>query len=124
MLCRGNIFGLRLQTIHKNFKAFSSKSKMTQAQGEPGSSLINSIGSYPEKMSYDNVTVWSEMKDLAVKYNCLSLGEGATNVMPPMFLINAMTQAMMDGHNQYNRQFGVIPLVNKIAERYGTKLGK
>ena len=44
--------------------------------------------------------------------------------MPPMFLINAMTQAMMDGHNQYNRTFGVVPLVKKIAEKYGPRLGK
>jgi len=64
------------------------------------------------------------MKDLCVKYSCLSLGEGATNVMPPQFLIDNMIKAMNDGHNQYNRSFGVAPLVNKIAEVYGAKLGK
>ena len=64
------------------------------------------------------------MKDLQVKYNCLSLGEGATNVMPPEFLIEAMTTAMREGHNQYNRSFGVAPLVNKIAQVYGPRMGK
>ena len=85
--------------------------------------LLETVNSHPDKLA-DYTTVWTEMKDLQVKYNCLSLGEGATNVMPPEFLINAMTQAMRDGHNQYNRSFGVAPLVNKIAAVYGPKLGK
>lgn len=62
------------------------------------------------------------MKDLAVKYNCLSLGEGAPNLMPPQFLIDEMVAAMNAGHNQYTRTFGVPALVNKVAEVYGPKL--
>ena len=64
------------------------------------------------------------MKDLATKYNCLSLGEGAPNLMPPRFLIDDMIAAMEAGHNQYTRTFGIPPLVNKIAEVYGEKLGR
>jgi len=67
---------------------------MAQAQ----TPLIDSVPSRPGKLA-DYTTVWTEMKDLCVKYNCLSLGEGATNVMPPEFLIEAMTKAMRDGHN-------------------------
>ena len=65
------------------------------------------------------------MKDLATKYNCLSLGEGAPALMPPQFLINDMVEAMNAGpaYNQYTRTFGVPALVNKIAEVYGPKLG-
>jgi len=85
--------------------------------------LIDTVGDHPQKLR-DFTTVWSEMKDLMVKYNCLSLGEGATNVMPPEFLIEAMNKAMRDGHNQYNRTFGVVPLVKKVAEKYGAILGK
>ena len=64
------------------------------------------------------------MKDLMVKYNGLSLGEGAPNLMPPQFLIEDMTAAMQAGHNQYTRTFGVPALVQKIAAVYGPKLGR
>ena len=77
----------------------------------------------PKKLS-DNVAVWSEMKDLAVKYGCLSLGEGAPNLMPPQFLIDQMNESMkVAGNNQYGRQFGHPVLVKKIAEVYGKRLG-
>ena len=57
----------------------------------------------PKKLS-DNVAVWSEMKDLAIKYKDLSLGEGAPNLMPPQFLLDEMTNAMkVAGNNQYGR---------------------
>lgn len=99
-------------------KSLSTINKM-QAQAP----LLETVQSRPDKLA-DYTTVWTEMKDLQVKYNCLSLGEGATNVQTPDFLINAMTQAMRDGHNQYNRSFGVAPLVNKLAQVYGPRLGK
>ena len=43
----------------------------------------------PKRLT-DNIAVWSEMKELAAKYKCLSLGEGAPNLMPPKFLRNNM----------------------------------
>jgi len=48
-----------------------------------------------------------------VKYNALSLGEGAPNLMPPDFLIEDMYTAMKSGAaaNQYTRTFGVPALV-------------
>jgi len=39
------------------------------------------------------------MKELAIKYECLSLGEGAPGFNPPKFLRDAMIQAIDDGHN-------------------------
>ena len=64
------------------------------------------------------------MKDLMVKYNGLSLGEGAPNLMPPQFLIDQMNESMkVAGNNQYGRQFGHPVLVKKIAEVYGKRLG-
>ena len=65
------------------------------------------------------------MKDLAVKYGCLSLGEGAPNLMPPKFLLDEMNTAMQTAaNNQYGRSFGHPLLVKKVAEVYGKKLGK
>ena len=93
---------------------------MAEARPAP---LIETVGDHPEKLR-DYIAVWSEMKDLMAKYQCLSLGEGATNLMPPQFIRTAMVEAMDAGHNQYSRSLGVPALVNKIAEVYGAKLGR
>lgn len=61
-------------------------------------SLCHTVPAAPQKLS-DNIALWSEMKDLMVKYKCLSLGEGAPNYMPPVFLQEEMTKAVQAGHN-------------------------
>ena len=66
---------------------------------------MKSVLKAPKRLA-DNIAVWSEMKELANKYNCLSLGEGAPNLNPPPFLRQHMIQAIDDGHNQYCRTFG------------------
>ena len=38
--------------------------------------LLDQVPKEPQKLK-DNIAVWSEMKDLVVKYKGLSLGEGA-----------------------------------------------
>ena len=63
------------------------------AQKEPLGNLTDIMGAHPRKLQ-DNIAVWSEMKDLQIKYSCLSLGEGAPNLMPPQFLIDDMLAAM------------------------------
>lgn len=64
---------------------------------------------YPKepKRLDDKIAVWSEFKELASKYGCLSLGEGAPGQNPPKFAKDALIQAIDDGFNQYNRTFGV-----------------
>lgn len=69
----------------------------------------------------DNTAVWNESKELAAKYNCLSLGEGAPDYMPPKFLVDEMVQAIYDGHNQYVRNQGAVSLVDSVAKVYGPK---
>ena len=85
--------------------------------------ILDTLPEHPQKLE-DNIALWSEMKELEVKYNCLSLGEGAPNLMPPQFLIQETLNAMNAGNNQYCRTFGVPVLVKKIAEVYGAKLGR
>ena len=63
------------------------------------------------------------MRDLAKKYNCLSLCDGASNQKPPKYLIKEMNNAIKAGHNQYGRVYGEMLLVHKLAEVYGKKLG-
>ena len=67
--------------------------------------LIESLPAHPKKLT-DTIAVWSEMKDLQVKYNCLSLGEGAPNIMPPEFLIEDMVAAMKQSlyHNKLRKK--------------------
>lgn len=69
------------------------------------------------------MAVWEEFKEVALKYKCLSLGEGAPAYQPPQFLIDELIKAIGEGHNQYTRTFGNPILVNKIAEFYSSKFG-
>ena len=78
----------------------------------------------PQRLA-DYTAVWSEMKDLAGKYGCLSLGEGAPNLAPPKFLLEEMNKSMQTAaNNQYGRSLGHPILMNKVAEVYGRRLGK
>ena len=68
--------------------------------------------------------MWEEFKELTVKYDCISLGMGSPVGMPPQFLIDDLTDAIKEGHNQYCRAFGHPLLAQKVAEFYGKKLGR
>jgi aspartate/methionine/tyrosine aminotransferase len=76
---------------------------------------------FPHRID-DNVAIWTEFKELTVKYNCLSLGEGAPAHNPPDFLRDEMIKAIDEGHNQYSRTLGIPELVKKISLVYGKKL--
>ena len=77
-----------------------------------------------ERVDNSGVVMWEEFKELTAKYNCISLGEGAPSTMPPQFLIDDLTAAIKEGHNQYSRAFGHPVLAEKVADFYGKKLGK
>ena len=70
----------------------------------------------------DNVAIWTEFKDLTLKYQCLSLGEGAPGHNPPHFLKDELVKAIDEGHNQYSRVMGIPELVKNVAAVYGPKL--
>ncbi|TNV78558.1 hypothetical protein FGO68_gene15804 [Halteria grandinella] len=72
----------------------------------------------------DNVAIWTEFKELTLRYNCLSLGEGAPGHNPPQFLVDNLVKAIEEGHNQYSRVMGIPELNKKIADVYGKKLGR
>ena len=54
----------------------------------------------------DSMAVWEEFKEMAIKYKCISLGEGAPGMNPPQFLMDDMAEAIKDGFNQYTRTMG------------------
>ena len=80
------------------------------------------LPSDPKKL-VDNIAVWSEMKELGIKYKCLSLGEGAPSQEPPDFLVKAMNKAMLQDYHYAGRTYGEPVLVEKIAEIYSKKMG-
>ena len=47
----------------------------------------------------DTVAVWEEFKDLATKYDCISLGEGSSGFSPPQFLVDELITAIREGAN-------------------------
>jgi len=48
-------------------------------------------GQYPEKLQHvGTIEVWTEIKQLVDKFGCTSLGEGAPNLLPPLFLREEM----------------------------------
>lgn len=61
---------------------------------------------FPDRID-DNVAIWIEFKELAEKYGCLSLGEGAPGGNPPSFLRDGMIKAIDSGFNQYSRLYGI-----------------
>jgi len=68
--------------------------------------------------------VWSEFSELGIKYGAVSLGQGSPFANPPQFVVDALVQAIKDGHNQYIRTFGHPLFCETIAKIYGPKLGR
>ena len=81
----------------------------------------STLRSFPHRID-DNVAIWTEPKELTIKYSCVSLGEGAPGNNPPEFLTENLLKAIHEGHNQYSRVMGIPELVKKIAIVYGAKL--
>ena len=75
---------------------------------------------HPQRLE-DNIAVWSELKEIQLKYNGLSLGEGAPEEAPPKFVQEAVVEAMNEGHNQYFRTFGHPAICNAVSKQYSKK---
>ena len=70
------------------------------------------------------MAVWQEFIQLALKYGSVSIDVGSPISDPPQFVIDAMTQAMKEGMNQYYRTMGHPELIKAIAKVYGPTLGR
>lgn len=81
---------------------------------------MQSSRTFPVRID-DNDAIWTEFKELNLKYNCLSLGEGAPGHEPPEFLKEAMFTAIKEGHNQYSRVMGIPEFVKNVAAAYSPK---
>ncbi|NJN99023.1 MAG: aminotransferase class I/II-fold pyridoxal phosphate-dependent enzyme [Anaerolineales bacterium] len=79
---------------------------------------------YPaQRLSTLNESVIRDMTRLAIKYEAINLSQGFPDFDPPPALLNAATQSIHGGHNQYAITWGSARLRAQIAETYGQWYG-
>jgi kynurenine--oxoglutarate transaminase/cysteine-S-conjugate beta-lyase/glutamine--phenylpyruvate transaminase len=73
----------------------------------------------------DKPTVWHEFSPLAQKHGAVNLGQGFPDWDPPLFVQQAMIQAVDPSFgrqaNQYARSMAHMPLAKVLAEEYGER---
>jgi N-succinyldiaminopimelate aminotransferase len=71
-------------------------------------------------------SIFSEMTALATAHQAVNLSQGFPDFEGPASVVDAAVAALRDGHNQYGRSMGVVPLVQAVAahqkRRYGIDL--
>ncbi len=62
-------------------------------------------------------TIFTVMSQLAADHQAINLGQGFPDFNPDERLVNAVSTAMQDGHNQYPPMAGILPLRQAISEK-------
>lgn len=74
------------------------------------------------KLPKVGTTIFTVMSRLAAEHRAINLGQGFPDFDPPRFLVEALGEAMAQGHNQYAPMHGIPALrqaiAGKIAELY------
>ncbi|HRO62492.1 pyridoxal phosphate-dependent aminotransferase [Thermomonas sp.] len=69
------------------------------------------------KLPKVGTTIFTVMSQLAVEHGAVNLGQGFPDFPPPSRLVDALTQAMQAGHNQYAPMSGIPALRRAIADK-------
>jgi methionine aminotransferase len=69
------------------------------------------------KLPNTGETIFTEMSSLAAKHKAINLGQGTPDFEMNEELINLVSKAMKDGHNQYAHRNGLLKLREAIAEK-------
>jgi methionine transaminase len=69
------------------------------------------------KLPNVGTTIFTVMSSLAAEYNAINLGQGFPDFHMNEDLIQLVTTAMKNGHNQYTHMAGYMPLREAIAEK-------
>ena len=77
----------------------------------------------PSKLPDVGTTIFSTMSALAVEKQAVNLGQGFPDFACDPHLIDAVTQAMRDGHNQYPPMAGMPVLREAIAQKIARLYG-
>ena len=70
------------------------------------------------KLPAQGVTIFSVMSALAQRLNALNLSQGFPDFPAPPELLNALSQATLDGYNQYAPGDGLLALREQVAKQF------
>lgn len=76
-----------------------------------------STPAFPSRLPHVGTTIFSVMSALAAKHQAVNLGQGFPDFHCDPRLIDAVTRAMQDGHNQYPPMAGVPALRQAVASK-------
>ncbi len=75
------------------------------------------------KLPNVGTTIFTLMSQLATEHSAINLGQGFPDFNPDPRLIELVTQAMRDGHNQYPPMPGIKPLREEISRKVSRLYG-
>ena len=70
------------------------------------------------KLPSQGVTIFSVMTELAQRLKALNLSQGFPDFPTPPALLEALSQATLDGYNQYPAGDGVLALREQLAKQF------
>jgi methionine aminotransferase len=76
------------------------------------------------KLPRVGTTIFTVMSQLAAEHRAVNLGQGFPDFPVPEFLVEALHQAMRDGHNQYAPMTGIPALREQVARKIGALYGR
>ena len=79
---------------------------------------------FPSKLPQVGTTIFSAMSALAAEHDAVNLGQGFPDFECDPALVDAVTQAMKAGHNQYPPMPGVPALREAVASKIETTYGR
>lgn len=82
------------------------------------------LNTLPSKLPDIGSTIFTEMSALALQCQAINLGQGFPDYPPPGPLIQAVSEAMSQGHNQYAPMAGLPQLREAIASKVQAQHGR
>ncbi|HET6602787.1 MAG TPA: pyridoxal phosphate-dependent aminotransferase [Xanthomonadaceae bacterium] len=76
------------------------------------------------KLPKVGTTIFAVMSQLAAEHGAINLGQGFPDFPVPEFLVDALAQAMREGHNQYAPMTGIPALRRGIATKTASIYGR
>ena len=76
------------------------------------------------KLPTVGTTIFTTMSKMAVDYNAINLGQGFPDFNADEKLLNLVSQAMLDGHNQYPLMTGINELRDVISKKVERLYGR
>src|SRR5215471_3495536 len=94
----------------------SPPSAIPNASAMPADPSLAPLTPPPSRLPSVGTTIFTVMSALAAEKNAVNLGQGFPDFDCDSRIVDAVTQAMREGHNQYPPMAGVAPLRQAISE--------